>query len=172
MFTSLSLNRPEHTFAEQIVGPDGLPPPMFAQPMLYWLANIISSRAFADFNDVAQLLALKPPQDSNFRILAWADDAKERPVFPEWTSGGPKEKTKSPTSWASQFANWGRRTGFTAPLGLHSVRREALIKVNGKQTWLGLTRYHARDSRFDRQWVHTWPSVAFCLSEQHKRSGK
>ncbi|EGU76075.1 hypothetical protein FOXB_13413 [Fusarium oxysporum f. sp. conglutinans Fo5176] len=130
-------NQPEHPFAEQIVGPDGLPAPLFAQPMLHWLANMVASRAFADLDDVEQLLALKPPGNGNFRILQWADDAKEKPVFPEWASSGPKAKTKSPRSWVTQFSDWGKRAGFTAPLGLHAVRREALIRVNDNGYTLG-----------------------------------
>ncbi len=35
---------------------DGLSPPLFAQPMLYWLANIVSSGAFADYKTVEQVL--------------------------------------------------------------------------------------------------------------------
>ncbi|KAF6516203.1 hypothetical protein HZS61_003406 [Fusarium oxysporum f. sp. conglutinans] len=98
---------------------------------------MVASRAFADLDDVEQLLALKPPGNGNFRILQWADDAKEKPVFPEWASSGPKAKTKSPRSWVTQFSDWGKRAGFTAPLGLHAVRREALIRVNDNGYTLG-----------------------------------
>ncbi|XEV04772.1 hypothetical protein FSHL1_010059 [Fusarium sambucinum] len=129
--------RPEHPFAEYMVGPDGLPPPLFAQPMLHWLANIISSRAFADLGTVEEVLALQPPSNGNFRNLEWADDVKEKPVFPEWSPTGPKAKQKDPKSWVSQFSDWGRRAGFTAQFGLHAVRREALIKVNDNGYTLG-----------------------------------
>uniref|UniRef100_A0A4E9EHL3 C2H2-type domain-containing protein n=1 Tax=Gibberella zeae TaxID=5518 RepID=A0A4E9EHL3_GIBZA len=130
-------NQPEHPFAEQVEGPDGMPPPLFAQPMLHWLANLISSRAFADFDTVEQILALEPPKNGNFRILEWADDAQEKPVFPEWSTTECKTKSKNPKSWVTQFSDWGNRAGFTAQLGLHAVRREALIKVNDNGYSLG-----------------------------------
>ena len=60
--------------------PDGLPPPLFAQPMLHWLANIISSGAFADYKTVEQALAAEPPRISNFRVVEWADDKKNEPL--------------------------------------------------------------------------------------------
>jgi len=94
---------------------------------------LISSRAFADFNTLEEILALEPPKNGNFRILEWAEDSQEKPVFPEWSSTGCKTKSKNPKSWVTQFSDWGNRAGFTAQLGLHAVRREALIKVNGKQ---------------------------------------
>ncbi|KAM0187041.1 hypothetical protein ACHAPI_011359 [Fusarium lateritium] len=98
---------------------------------------MISSHALADFDTVEQILGLEPPKNGNFRILQWAEDAQEKPVFPEWSSTGPKTKPKSPKSWVSQFSDWGNRAGFTAPLGLHAVRREALIKVNDNGYSLG-----------------------------------
>src|SRR5437773_1203292 len=77
------IHRPEHPFGEQMETPDGLPPPLFAQPMLHWLANIISSGAFADYyKTVEQVLAAVPPSNSNFRVMEWADDKKDEPVFP------------------------------------------------------------------------------------------
>ncbi|KAK3984490.1 hypothetical protein QBC44DRAFT_336862 [Cladorrhinum sp. PSN332] len=122
-------NQPEHPFAEQIKGPDSLPPPLFAQPMLHWLANAISSRAFADYQDVQQLLDARPPKGGQFRIAEWAEEKKSKPVFPQWTSKGPIDKSREPTSWGYQASNWARRTGFAASFGLHSVRRKALINV-------------------------------------------
>ncbi|CVL08763.1 uncharacterized protein FMAN_06804 [Fusarium mangiferae] len=120
-----------------MTGPDGLPPPLFAQPMLHWLANLIASHAFADLDTIEQVLSLEPPKNGNFRILPWAADVREKPVFPEWSSSGPKTKPKNPQSWVSQFSDWGNRAGFTAQLGLHAVRREALIKVNDNGYSLG-----------------------------------
>jgi hypothetical protein len=143
---SLTQLRPEYPFADPIVGAEGLLPPLFAHLMLHWLANIISSHTFADLATVDEVFALRPPKDGNFRVLEWAEDARERPVFPEWSSKGlntgPKGsdpnistteiKPKNPKGWVAQFSDRGRRTGFTAEhLGLHASRSEALIKVNG-----------------------------------------
>ncbi|RSL93373.1 hypothetical protein CDV31_014729 [Fusarium ambrosium] len=86
---------------------------------------------------MAPVLALRPPKNGNFRVIDWADGAQEKPVFPEWSATGPRAKSKNPTSWGAQFSEWGNRAGFTACLGLHAVRREALIKVNDNGYSLG-----------------------------------
>ena len=98
-----NVSRPEHPFGEQIVGPDGVPPPLFAQPMLHWLANIISSQAFADYQTVEQALDARPLKDnSTFRIVPWAKGKKHEPVFPKWTASSRGKKPRTPTSWANQ----------------------------------------------------------------------
>ncbi|KAK8071921.1 hypothetical protein PG996_005269 [Apiospora saccharicola] len=121
--------KPEHPLAEKIEGEDG-PPPLFAQPILHWLANFLSAQAFRDFKTVDQILALTPRPGESYRILDWADDKRDQPVFPEWTAEGPKDKPKSPKSWGTQASAWAVRAGFTEGMGLHASRREALIKVD------------------------------------------
>jgi len=78
--------RPEHPFAEQIEGPDKIPPPLFAQPLLHWLANFISSGASPELETVEQALALEPPRNGNFRLIEWDHSMLEKPVFPKWTA--------------------------------------------------------------------------------------
>ncbi|KAK8038354.1 hypothetical protein PG994_015121 [Apiospora phragmitis] len=121
--------KPEHPLAERIEGEDG-PPPLFAQPILHWLANFLSTQAFRDFRTVDQILALTPRPGESYRILEWADDKLDHPVFPEWSAEGPKDKPKSPKSWGTQASAWAVRAGFPAGMGLHASRREALIKVD------------------------------------------
>lgn len=129
---SLRSYRPEHTFAEFIKGPDGLPPPLFAQPMFHMLANIISSKAYPELSTVEQALTMSPPEKAQFRIIASADAAKPKPVFPQWTSKGQKDKHQSPTAWGSRMNKWGIRTGLAEGVSVHCIRREALIKADGK----------------------------------------
>ncbi|KAK8013716.1 hypothetical protein PG991_009309 [Apiospora marii] len=119
----------EHTKAERIEGEDG-PPPLFAQPILRWLANFLSTQAFRDFGTVDQILSLTPRPGESYRILEWAVDKLDHPVFPEWSAEGPKDKPKSPKSWGTQASAWAVRAGFPAGMGLHTSRREALIKVD------------------------------------------
>ncbi|OAQ63869.1 carbonic anhydrase [Purpureocillium lilacinum] len=111
--------------------PDGLPPPLFAQPLLHWLANVISARASSELTTVEQALSLKPPKRGNFRIIEWDRHMIDRPVFPEWTRNGPTDKTRSPDSWSDEVSKWAKRAGLTNGTGLHAPRREALIKCNG-----------------------------------------
>lgn len=109
--------------------------------MLHWLANIISSRAFANYQTVQEVLEARPPQKGNFRIVEWADSKKDKPVFPQWTLEGPQAKSREPTRWGHHASEWARRTGFTASFGLHSARRKALINANGEIVSLNLVKY-------------------------------
>ncbi|KAL3952669.1 hypothetical protein ACCO45_012612 [Purpureocillium lilacinum] len=121
----------------QMKAPDGLPPPLFAQPLLHWLANVISARASSELTTVEQALSLKPPKKGNFRIIEWDRHMIDRPVFPEWTRNGPTDKTRSPDSWSDEVSKWAKRAGLTNGTGLHAPRREALIKCNDRGYSLG-----------------------------------
>ncbi|KAK3366405.1 hypothetical protein B0H63DRAFT_456111 [Podospora didyma] len=70
-------------------------------------------------------------------MIEWANGKKEKPVFPQWTSEGPKEKARETTSLGHQAADWARRANFTASFGLHSARRTALINGNDNGYSLG-----------------------------------
>lgn len=124
--------RPEHPFGEVITGPDGLPPPLYAQPMFHLLANIISSEVCTELMTVELALSLRPPRNAEFRILEWTDQAKRKPVFPAWGPSGPKDETKTPTAWGRQLNAWAVRYGLPGGLRTHDIRREALIKANGE----------------------------------------
>ncbi len=108
------------------------PPPLYSQPMLFWLANIISSKALMGDLTLEEVLKLTPPKGRKHWVLQWKEHMLDRPVFPEWTSRGPKETARSPSSWGHQASAWARRAGFVDGMGLHCPRREILVKTNGK----------------------------------------
>jgi len=114
-------------------GPDGLPPPLYAQPILHWLANILSSNAFAGYHSVEEVLNLRPPEQEDLWVVQWAPQMKGRPVFPAWSAEGPLDKCRTPTAWGRQAFGWAVRVGFVDGIGLHAPRREILIKTNGKR---------------------------------------
>lgn len=97
------------------------------------LANMISAGVYPELSTVEEALKLKPPSNIPYRVIALADKCEKRPVFPVWSSSGPQNKKKNPRSWGTQASNWAIRAGLAKGLGLHSVRREALIKANGKK---------------------------------------
>ncbi|PWI64678.1 hypothetical protein PCL_08687 [Purpureocillium lilacinum] len=130
-------NQPEHPFAEQIEGPDKIPPPLFAQPLLHWLANIISSGASPELETVEQALALEPPRNGNFRLIEWDHSMLEKPVFPKWTGKGHADESRSPDSFGTDGSKWAKRAGLTTGLGLHAPRREILINCNDNGYSLG-----------------------------------
>jgi hypothetical protein len=118
--------------------PDGLYPPLVAQPIVHWLANIVSSQAFARYHTLDQILAIRPPKNSSYCVIEWADHMLDKPVFPEWTPDGRLDKTRCPNAWGSQSTALAKRAGMTNGLGFHSVRRKALINCNGKSSPLYL----------------------------------
>ncbi|EFY94585.2 carbonic anhydrase [Metarhizium robertsii ARSEF 23] len=124
------VDQPEHPFPERMNTPDGLYPPLVAQPIVHWLANIVSSQAFARYHTLDQILAIRPPKNSNYCIIEWADHMLDKPVFPEWNPDGRSEKTRCPNAWGSQSTALAKRAGMTNGLGFHSVRRKALINCN------------------------------------------
>ena len=137
------MSRPEHPLAERLIGPDGLPPPLFAQPMVHWLVNIISSEALRDYKTIEDVLSAFPEEGESFCFLEWADDMLDMPVFPEWSESGPKPKAKNDKAWGNQVSQRAKRAGFLLGLAIHAIRREILIKVNGK-TSLGPARNVAK----------------------------
>ncbi|RYP29028.1 hypothetical protein DL767_006954 [Monosporascus sp. MG133] len=132
-----SMPRPEHPLAERLEGPDGLPPPLFAQPMLHWLINIISARAFRDYRTIEDVLSVIPEEGESFCFLDWADDMLDKPVFPEWSESGPRNKAKNDKAWGNQVLQWAKRAGFINGLAIHAIRREILIKVNDSGALMG-----------------------------------
>jgi hypothetical protein len=107
------------------------PPPLYAQPMLFWLANIISSKALKGNPTLEKILSLTPPKGRKHWVLQWEESMLDKPVFPVWTACRPKEKSRSPSSWGHQASNWAIRAGFVDGMGLHCPRREILVKTNG-----------------------------------------
>lgn len=91
---------------------------------------MISSGAFKNHKTVEDVLSARAP-NGRYQVLDWADDALDKPVFPEMSSDGPTEKIKNETSWGQQCSDWAVRADFTEGMGLHAARREALIQVDG-----------------------------------------
>lgn len=133
---------------------DGLYPPLVAQPIIHWLANIISSQALAQYHTLDQILEARPPENRSYRTLEWADHMLDQPVFPEWQPDGRKPKPRLPTAWGRQASAWAIRAGLTNGLGFHSIRRKALINCNGRV--LLLCKQIFANLNLFRRWLFSW----------------
>ncbi|EHA55114.1 hypothetical protein MGG_15788 [Pyricularia oryzae 70-15] len=123
--------QPEHIMPERISSNSG-PPPLYSQPMLFWLANMISSKVIKGNPSLQEILQIVPQEGRNHRILSFADDLKDHPVFPMWTKTGSEHNARSSSSVSQHISDWAKRAGFVNGIGgLHSARREALVKANG-----------------------------------------
>lgn len=101
--------------------------------MFHMLANMISFEVYPELSTVEMALDLKPPKNGpSFRVIAPTKGLIETPIFPAWSSCGLINDMKAPSSWGTQASDWAVRAGLAEGLGLHAVRREALIKANGK----------------------------------------
>ncbi|KAF1346306.1 hypothetical protein EJ07DRAFT_145073, partial [Lizonia empirigonia] len=105
-------------------------PPLFAHGLMFLLPIFIKSQAFRDFKTIEDIFAARPRPDEQYWIMEWDDRVLMDPVFPEMSASGPINKPKNPNSWGSQCSKWAVRAGFPQGMGLHAVRREALIKVD------------------------------------------
>lgn len=118
------------------------PPPLYSQPMLFWLANMISSKVIKGNPSLQEILQIVPQEGRNHRILSFADDLKDHPVFPMWTKTGSEHNARSSSSVSQHISDWAKRAGFVNGIGgLHSARREALVKANGKR--IALYHFHS-----------------------------
>ncbi|KAB5550744.1 hypothetical protein GE09DRAFT_1033211 [Coniochaeta sp. 2T2.1] len=130
----LDYKKPEHPFAERFQ--DGELPPLFSQPMLWWLANFLSSGAFKDYKTIDDIFSVRPPDGETFWMLDWDDSALKRPVFPQWTVEGRVEVPKNAKAWGNDASDWAKRAGYFG-FAIHAVRRESLIRVNDSGASIG-----------------------------------
>lgn len=112
--------------------PDREYPALVAQPIVHWLANIISTDALANYHTLDDILQVKPPKGSTFCTLEWADHVLDLPVFPEWCAKGRTDNTRNPTAWGTQASKLAVRACLTRGLGFHAARRNILINCNGE----------------------------------------
>ncbi|KAI0467050.1 hypothetical protein F4859DRAFT_507006 [Xylaria cf. heliscus] len=106
--------KPEHPLAEKLVGLDGLPLRLFAQLMVHWLVNIISSGALRDYKTIEDVLGAVPEEGKSFCYLEWADNMLDMPL-----------------------SHWAKRAGSLLGLAVHAIRREILLKVNDSGPLIG-----------------------------------
>lgn len=127
------------------------------------LANMISARVYPELSTVEEALKLKPPKNMS-RVIPLADKCENKPVFPAWSSGGPQAGRKNPRSWGTQASDWAIRAGLAKGLGLHSVRREALIQANGKNRLQGHKMLRVALIEIHRQRLYFRPGTKIRLS--------
>jgi hypothetical protein len=105
---------------------------LYAQPILFFLANFLSSGAIKGNPTLEDMLNYTPPQHRRHWVFEWKDDMLEKPIFPDWTADGPKATARSPYNWSHQASRWATRAGFIYGCGMHCPRRDSLLKANCK----------------------------------------
>lgn len=110
--------------------------------MLWWIVNFLAAGVFQEYKTIDELFSVQPPEGETFWVLEWADEALDKPVFPAWSVDGPTDKAKNPSAWANDISGWGKRAGYISGLVIHAIRREILIKVNGKEPFVFSSMNH------------------------------
>ncbi|KAM5357705.1 hypothetical protein ACJZ2D_015990 [Fusarium nematophilum] len=121
--------QPEHILYERLSSNRG-PPPLYAQPILFFLANFLSSGAIKGNPTLEDMLNYTPPQHRRHWVFEWKEDMLEKPIFPDWTADGPQATARSPYNWSHQASRWAIRAGFIDGCGMHCPRRDSLLKAN------------------------------------------
>jgi len=98
-------------------------------PILFILG--IASSAFKHYKTADEIFDLQPPQYEDHWILEWADHMLDVPVFQGATCRGPTGKIQKSSSFSKQLTGASQRAGLPN-VTVHSGRREAIVKANGK----------------------------------------
>lgn len=105
--------------------------PLLFNPILFFFAIAVASGAFKHYQTADKIFALEPPEYDDHRILEWADEMQDVPVFQAMSCDGPTGKIQRSGPCARQLSSAAQRAG-DKNVTVHDVRCEGLVKANGK----------------------------------------
>ncbi|KAL8936221.1 MAG: hypothetical protein Q9216_005048 [Gyalolechia sp. 2 TL-2023] len=110
--------------------------PLFANPVLPLLAIALADRAFQDDATFEELEAIPPPADGSLHHLRIKKDMLRVPFFQIVSADGPTGKIHGSGLFSNRMVALGHRAGYEENIGIHDIRREALVKAddNGYST--------------------------------------
>lgn len=106
--------------------------PLFANPVLPLLAIALADRAFQDYGTFEEIEAIPPPADESMHHLRIKKGMLRVPFFQIVSADGPTGKTHEAGSFSNRTVDLGHRAGYEENIGIHNIRREALVKADGK----------------------------------------
>ena len=106
--------------------------PLFANPVLPLLAIALADRAFQDYATFEEIEAIPPPADGSLHHLRIKKDMLRVPFFQMVSVDGPTGKIQGAGSFSNRTVDLGHRAGYEENIGIHDIRREALVKADGK----------------------------------------
>ncbi|KAI9774213.1 MAG: hypothetical protein M1839_001759 [Geoglossum umbratile] len=123
--TNTPHKRPQHAMYEDIT-------PLFANPVLPMLAIALADGVFKDYTTFEEGFATPPPADGSLYHLKIHKSKQNLPFFQVVSCGGPTGKLQSASSFSNRLVGLGRRAGYRESIGVHDIRKEALVKADGK----------------------------------------
>lgn len=106
--------------------------PLFVNPMLPLLAIALADRAFQDYKTFTDIEAIPPPADGSLHHLRIKKCMLRLPFFQIVSANGPTGKIHTAGSFSNRTVNLGHRAGYEENIGMHDIRREALVKADGR----------------------------------------
>lgn len=106
--------------------------PLFANPVLPLLAIALADRAFQDYATFEEIEAIPPPADESLHHLRIKKDMLRVPFFWIVSADGPTGKIQGAGSFSNRTVDLGHRAGYEENIGIHNIRRKALVKADGK----------------------------------------
>ena len=106
--------------------------PLFANPTLPLLTIALADRAFQDYASFEEIEAIPPPADGSLHHLRIKKDMLHVPFFRIVSADGPTGKIQGAGSFSNRTVDLGHRAEHEENIGIHDIRREALVKADDK----------------------------------------
>jgi hypothetical protein len=106
--------------------------PLYANPVLPLLAIALADNAFQDYQTFEDIEAIPSPADGSLHHLRIRKDLLRVPFFQIVSADGPTGKIHGAGSFSNRTVDLGHRAGYEENIGIHDIRREVLVKADGK----------------------------------------
>ena len=116
---------------------------LFANPVLFLLVIALTDRAFQDYATFEEIEAIPPPANGSLHHLRIKKDMLRVPFFRIVSADGPTGKIQGAGSFSNRTVDLDHRAGYEKSIGIHDIRREALVKTDDKFSRETLLMRHA-----------------------------
>ena len=106
--------------------------PLSANPVLHLMAIALADHVFQDYRSFKEIEEIPPPADGSLHHLRIKKDMLRVSFFQIVSADGPTGKIHGAGLFSNQTVDLGHRAGYEENIGIHDIRREALVKANGK----------------------------------------
>ena len=117
--------RPKHGLYEDME-------PLFANPLLPFLAIAIANNAFRDYDSPESIFAIPAPRRGTATILKFKNSFLDIPFFQRMSRDGPTGEHEDAPSYHRRKVELGHRAGYVVNITTHAGRRESMVKVGGR----------------------------------------
>ena len=117
--------------------------PLFANPVLPLLAIALADYAFRDYRTFEEIEAIPSSANGSLHYLRIKKEMLRVSIFQIISATGPIGKIHGASSFSNRIVDLGHRAEYEENIGIHDIRREALVKADDK---LLRTKYLRRDT--------------------------